>query len=68
MIDGRYFIDVVLLDGKLECGGEEQDGVVGWLRAGGGDQRVLWAMVAVQGHVQVADAVDWCVADHTSLL
>ena len=45
-----------------------QDGVVGWRRAGGGDQRGLWATVAVQGHVQVADMVDWCVADHTSLL
>ena len=25
-------------------------------------------MVAVKGHIQVADVVDWCVADHTSPL
>ena len=30
MIDGRQFIDVILLDGKLERGGEEQDRVVNW--------------------------------------
>ena len=39
-----------------------------WLVGGGRDWKGLWAMVAVKGHIQVADVVDWCVADHTSLL
>ena len=68
MIDGHFFLRVVLVDGKLERGGEEQDGVVSRWRVGGGDWRGLWGMVTVQGHVQVADMVDWCAADHTSLL
>ena len=65
---GHYFNNVVLLDGKLERGSEEQDGVNGGWRAGSVDWRGLEAMVAVKDHIQVVNVVDWCVADHTSPL
>ena len=68
MIDGCHYIDVVLLDGKLERHCEEQDRVVNrrWVDSSG--RRGRWGIAAVQGYIQVADVVDRCAADYTSLL
>ena len=68
MIDGRQFMDVILLDGKLESGSEEQDRVVNQRWADSGGKRGWWGIAAVQGHIKVAKVVDPCATDHTSLL
>ena len=57
MGDGCQFIDVFLLNGEFERGGEEKDGMVSWwLRAVGGRR----CIAAVQGCTQVANVVDLC--------
>ena len=62
--DGCHFHDVVLLDGKLVHGSEEQDRVVSWrLREFGGSRRgwggrgIWWSINVVQRHVRVADMI-----------
>ena len=71
-VNGGQLEDIVFQDGVLECGGEDLDIVVNWrwrtLGGGHGVWGGWWSITVVQGYVQVADVVKWCVADHAFLL
>ena len=68
-VNGFHFMDVVPLNGALELGGEEQDGVVGReLRAVDRIGRGWRSISAVGGYIRVADDVGRCAAEFISLL
>ena len=65
MVNGCQFIDVLLLNGDIEHGGQEQDGMVSrWLRAVGSGRRGCCSGL----HLKVVDVVDRCSAYNISLL